>query len=207
MTEYHKIKSIYKRDEKTGKFLENEEWSIPEFNYLKDNLWTFTEKVDGTNIRIMWDEGQVKIGGRTDKAQIPVFLYDILLSLFTVKEMENTFTDGTPVCLYGEGYGARIQKGGKYISDGVNFILFDVKIGPWWLKRRDIETIASDLCIEVVPIVGTGTLYQAIRTIKDGLSSTWGDFLAEGMVLRPLLELKDRAGRRIITKLKHKDFN
>lgn len=31
---------------------------MSEFDYLKDNTWIFTEKVDGTNIRIMWDGGK-----------------------------------------------------------------------------------------------------------------------------------------------------
>ena len=29
------------------------EWTTPELKYLKDNQWVFTEKIDGTNIRIM----------------------------------------------------------------------------------------------------------------------------------------------------------
>ena len=50
MKEYHKINSIFQRDER-GRF--TKKYSIPEFEYLKDNIWTGTEKVDGTNIRIM----------------------------------------------------------------------------------------------------------------------------------------------------------
>jgi len=42
--------------------------------------------------------------------------------------------------------------------------------------------------------------------IKKGVKSQWGDFLAEGLVLKPKIELKDRAGKRIVTKIKHKDF-
>lgn len=39
-----------------------------------------------------------------------------------------------------------------------------------------------------------------------GFKSTWGDFQAEGIVARPSVELKNRAGERIITKIKCKDF-
>jgi len=38
------------------------------------------------------------------------------------------------------------------------------------------------------------------------IESVWGDFQAEGIVARPGVELFDRAGRRIITKLKCRDF-
>ena len=43
MKEYPKIQSIYKRDDKTHKFLEGQ-YSLPEFEYLKDNKWAATEK-------------------------------------------------------------------------------------------------------------------------------------------------------------------
>lgn len=56
--EYHKINSIYKRDEKTKEF--TNEFSLPEFEYLKHNLWEFTEKIDGTNVRIIWENGELR---------------------------------------------------------------------------------------------------------------------------------------------------
>ena len=71
MQPYHKINSVYKRDEK-GKF--TKEFSIPEFEYLFHNIWIGTEKIDGTNIRIGWDGENVTIGGRMQKAQLPVHL-------------------------------------------------------------------------------------------------------------------------------------
>jgi hypothetical protein len=38
------------------------------------------------------------------------------------------------------------------------------------------------------------------------LISRWGEFEAEGLVARPEVELFDRAGHRIITKIKAKDL-
>ena len=52
MKEYPKIQSLYKRG-KDKKMIFGD-YSIPEFEYLKDNLWQFTEKVNGTNIYIKW---------------------------------------------------------------------------------------------------------------------------------------------------------
>jgi len=51
MKEYHKIETLLDRDEKF-KVIQGK-WRLPEFEYLQDNQWMFTEKVDGTNIRIM----------------------------------------------------------------------------------------------------------------------------------------------------------
>jgi len=204
MKEYHKIQSIFKRDEKTHKFIEGK-YSLPEFEYLKDNKWVMTEKIDGTNIRVMWDGEQLRYGGRTDNAQMPTFLLTKLQDLFGEFDWATQFPDG--VTLYGEGYGARIQKGGgNYIPDGVDFILFDVKVGDWWLKCEDVEAIAQTLGIQVVPIIATGTIDYAISLIKTGVQSTFGGFLAEGLVLKPEIELFSRNGHRVITKIKHKDF-
>ena len=212
MKEYHKIQSVFKRDEKTHLFIEGE-WSLPEFGYLQANYWLWTEKVDGTNIRIGWDGTNFEIGGRTENAQIPTYLVKRLQDIFLTNgivcdKLAATFPDlDSQVVLFGEGFGAKIQKGGgNYIPDGVDFTLFDVRIGDWWLKREDVEGIATSLGIRCIPVVGQGNLSNAIATVKGGLQSEWGDFLAEGLVLRPAVELATRSGKRIITKMKHKDF-
>jgi len=139
-------------------------------------------------------------------------LFDTTPKRKLFKELfEKPNDDGTidepQVCLYGEGYGAKIQKGGgNYIKDGVDFVLFDVKIGDYWLERENVEDIAAKFGLRVAPILGEGTLTEAIELAKKGFNSQWGDFLAEGLVLRPKTELKTRRGDRIITKIKHRDF-
>jgi hypothetical protein len=112
-----------------------------------------------------------------------------------------------PVTLYGEGFGAKIQKGGgNYNSKGVDFILFDVRCGEWWLKRDDVVDIASKLDIGCVPIIGCGTLLDMVSMVQDNIISKWGNFPAEGIVARPDIELFGRNGHRVITKIKVKDF-
>ena len=109
--------------------------------------------------------------------------------------------------LYGEGYGAGIQKGGgNYIPDSCDFILFDVMIDGWWLKREDIVEIALKLGIKEVPLVAYGRIEEAIDRVSSGITSRFGNFQAEGIVLKPNIELRNRAGHRIITKMKTKDF-
>lgn len=207
---YHKIQTIFKRDEQTHKIIEGD-CSLPEFEFLKDNEWIFTEKVDGTNIRVMWNGENVTFGGKTDNASIPVFLLYKLQELFegTIRKhlLKEVFTDSTDVILYGEGYGNKIQRAGKdYIADGNDFVLFDVKIGNWWLERENVDDIAKKLNIKSVPIIGQGTLKDMVEITRKGFKSQWGDFTAEGIVARPRTELFTRKGERIITKIKHRDF-
>ncbi|MFA5031179.1 MAG: RNA ligase family protein [Patescibacteria group bacterium] len=206
MNEYHKINSIYKRDEATKyhSFLEGQ-FSTPELEFLANNQWQWTEKVDGTNIRVMWNGKDVRFGGKTDNASIPAPLVERLISLFPAAKFQDNYAECESLCLYGEGYGGKIQNGGCY--GAVDFVLFDVKIGEWWLYRDGVEDVARKLGVSVVPIVGQGTLLEAVEVTRKGMKSCWGEFPAEGIVARPLgCELRDRRGARIITKIKHKDF-
>lgn len=213
MKEYHKIQTVYLRNPDTKfKTLLEGQFAEPEFEYLQANQWVFTEKIDGTCIRIMWDGNVVRFGGKTDNAQIPAFLYDKLNDLFSTEQFKKLFPDPDEdekicICLYGEGYGAKIQKGGgNYIPDGCSFILFDVKIADWWLQRKDVKDVAEKFGIDIVPIVGTGTLQEGIEMVRKSYKSLVGKRNAEGLVMRPATELKTRAGKRIITKIKCKDF-
>lgn len=208
MEKYHKIQTVFKRDPATKyRTLLEGQWALPEFEFLADLEWVFTEKVDGTNIRVDWDcTERVRFGGRTDNAQIPTFLLDRLQDLFPPAKFGLLYPE-TPMTLYGEGYGAKIQKGGgNYIPDGQDFILFDVMIGSNYLERENVEDIAAHLEIETVPIVGTGTLLDAVELTRHGFSSLVGSQTAEGLVMRPKVELCNRMGHRIIAKIKHKDF-
>lgn len=208
MKEYPKIQTVWKRDPETKyKTLLAGQFARPEFEYLKKCEWIWTEKIDGTNIRVIFSH-EVIFRGKTDNAQIPPFLERKLEELFPFEKMDFAFGE-SEICLYGEGYGARIQKGGgNYISDGVGFILFDVLIDRWWLQREQVEDIAYKLGIPVVPVVGLGYLETAIKITKGDFSSALmqGGLPAEGLVMFPKELLFDRAGRRIITKIKAKDF-
>jgi len=208
MDEYHKINTMFKRDMANGGRLLLGQWSTPEFEYLSENRWVFTEKVDGMNIRVQWRGGSVTYGGKTDAASIPAPLVARLIERFGgtngAARLGTVFD--CDACLYGEGYGAKIQKGGGNYRPDQDFVLFDVRVGGWWLKREDVEDVAKKLGLDVVPEVGRGRLSDGIRLVQDGFTSRWGPFVAEGIVARPTVELKDRNGNRIITKIKYVDF-
>lgn len=209
MIEYHKIETLFERDEKTKKLVIGK-FRSKEVEFLKDNIWQFTEKVDGTNIRIFWDGHQVIFGGRTDYAQIPSHLLNRLQELFggeiNAQLFEQKFGENQ-VELFGEGYGIKIQNGGLY-RDNVDFILFDVIINDNYQPRESVEDIARYFNIEIVPIIMEGTLQQGIDYILTNRKS----FVAkngaeiEGFVARLKVELQTRTRQRIIVKIKYKDF-
>jgi hypothetical protein len=208
MKEYNKIYSPFVRDEVTNR-LKKGEWSRPEFDYLKEKTWYGTEKIDGTNIRIMWTGESVVIGGKTDNAQLPVDLVKNLQDQFMTIQQRQKFAEKfstKQVCFYGEGYGAGIQKGGGYRQDK-GFILFDVMIDGCWLNHGNVLGIAESFGMVVVPTVVEGTLEELIAYVEAKPKSTFGDFEMEGIVARPVFVLLNSRGERLITKIKVKDFS
>jgi len=208
MKEYHKIETLYERDEKTKKLIEGK-FRNATFEFLKDVKWQFTEKIDGTNIRILWDGHKVTFAGRTERAQIPAELTNRLFELFGGEVNEQMFEQKfgeTPVMLVGEGYGAKIQGCGGLYRDNQDFILFDVMIADNWQPRASVEDIAQYFGLDIVPIVLEGTLQEAVDYVKTKPKSKIGTADSEGVVGRPTQELRTRTGDRVIVKIKVHDF-
>ncbi len=208
MIEYNKIETLWQRDMNGSKKLMEGVFRNPTVEFLKDNIWQFTEKIDGTNISVCWDGHTVTFNGRTEGSQIPAVLVNYLTATFKTDEAEQMFEQKfgeTPVILFGEGYGPKIQNGGKYRSD-VSFILFDVFISGNYQPRESVEDIARSFGIDIVPIIMEGTLEAGIAYIKSHPNSTIGTAEMEGLVGRPKVEMRDRCGKRVIVKIKWSDY-
>lgn len=207
MQKYPKIQTVYNRDPATKyKTLLEGEYALPEFEFLSECNWIWTEKVDGMNMRVSIENGGLVIGGKTDRAQIPPLLVSRLYNMFDAHKLHETM-GGEDFTFYGEGYGVKIQKaGGDYKSRGNDFVLFDIRVGDVWLSQTSVNAIANSLDIVSVPTIGTGTLSDMVEFCRSGFDSRWGAFRAEGIVARPSTVLFNNKGERIITKIKCKDF-
>lgn len=211
MRTYEKIETLFERNTEGTKKLIEGQYRNPTVAMCRNLMWDWTEKIDGTNIRIHWDGHSVRFGGRTESAQIPAPLVNRLNELFggetNAQLFEQKFGE-TEVMLFGEGYGAKIQKGGGlYKPDGVDFILFDVLIGGLWIRRDGVEDIARCFGIQAVPIVLRGDIDDAVAYVKSKPMSTIGTAPMEGVVGRLPEELFDRRGSRLIVKVKVRDFD
>lgn len=211
MKEYHKIETLFTRDMEGNKKLIEGSFRNPAIEYLKDLQWNFTEKVDGTNVRVHWDGHTVIFGGRTDNAQMPTVLLYALQEKFSGTVNEQLFEEkfgGIPVTLYGEGFGGKIQSGGKYKKEQ-GFILFDVMIDDLFLERENVEDIARAFDIPIVPVVLVGTIQEAVDYVKAKPNSTIAveERESEGLVGTPLVPLYDRRGNRVVVKVKVSDFS
>lgn len=248
MIKYPKIQSLWKR--KGGLYTKEElktltpeqkatrgdfitgEYACPEFKNI--NNFLVTEKIDGTNIRIICKkyylepskQGNIRwtidFKGRTDAAILPPKLLKYLEEHFTAERIENTFKDAEEVTLFGEGFGEKIQSGGYYSKDQ-RFCLFDVYINEkWWMEYDTVMDIACQLEIPYAPIImpkgnhsklwKEDQIIAYVKGSKDCPSSPLSQFAkvsqhqAEGVVARAYPMMLFRHGTPIKFKLKHKDF-
>lgn len=226
--EYPKINSLWKREgwyfdksdelgiqKNTRKSFIVGDYADSAFgNVLK---WRVDEKIDGTNIRIFFDRETVinaptcvRFGGRTKDAQIPCHLLDYLQKAFTTDLIDEVFPlhEAPSGILYGEGYGPKIQSGGYY-SKTPSFILYDIRVGNWWLKREDVREISKKLNIKCVPEFGIMTEDEIVDLVKSKPLSLLAQepHMIEGVVCRsdPLLLLRN--GKPLMWKLKCRDFD
>jgi hypothetical protein len=211
---YHKIQNPFKMDPETRKRSEECGWTSDEFRFLRRNDWRLSEKLDGTNVRVMWDGAHVTFNGKTDGAQMPGGLVQFLQGMFGTWQMQERFAEkfGTdPVTIYGEGFGGKIQSGTKYSPTSI-FAAFDVRVGDFWLRHPDFIQVCESLGIPQVPQIEKTrfepcwTLDEAIDYARAGFNSTYGPFPAEGVIAKPTTELRTRLGERIVVKIKTLDF-
>lgn len=223
--EYPKINSLWKREgwyfekgkKKSPDYQKGRQsfivgdYAQPEFGNIK--RWAVDEKVDGTNIRVFYEGGKVRFGGRTKNAQIPCHLFDFLQRTFGDWNLNEVFPckddeDYPYVILFGEGYGPKIQACSGNYANEVGFILFDVYISGWWLNRESVKDIAKKLNIPMVPQLGVMTEKEIVEFVKSKPLSQCSNLpqMMEGVICRPDPMMLFRDREPIMFKLKCKEF-
>jgi ATP-dependent RNA circularization protein (DNA/RNA ligase family) len=223
--EYPKINSLWKREgwyfeegkKKSADYQRGRQsfivgdYAQQEFGNIK--RWSVEEKVDGTNIRIFYEDGRVRFGGRTKEAQIPCHLFDYLQATFGDWNLGRVFpskeNEAYPrVIIFGEGYGPKIQACGGNYRHEVGFIGFDVYCGGWWLKRESVMEVMHSLGVSMVPQLGVMTEEEIVEFVKSKPLSkcSVNPQMMEGVVCRPEPTMLYRDGEPIMFKLKCKEF-
>ena len=183
-------------------------WARPDFDILKKAEWEFTEKVDGEQVRIFFDEatGDCDYFGKADLSILRPVIVKALDRIITPDVRRKLAPYGN-CTLFAEGFGGNVQKAGPLYGPDTEIVLFDVWLDyeQRYMNRVELERLRMQLNIPAVPHIGYGTLYEMVERVRDGFKSNWGDFTAEGIVARPAVELTGPNGR-VITKLKRRDF-
>lgn len=201
--EYPKIHSLWKRADNHA--LIPGDHSSAEFSLIKQ--WQVEEKIDGTNTRVEYFNGTVQFAGRTQNAVIQPHLLEFLQSNFTPERLAAVFPEDKKVCLYGEGYGHKIQSGDYYRKD-VGFMLFDVLVDRWWFTRNDMRDIAQKLELPTPHNFGLMTEDEIVKLIASKIDSPCSivPHGMEGVICRPEPLMLYRNGKPLMWKLKVKDM-
>jgi len=163
------------------------------------------EKIHGTSARISYKSGRVDFfaGGSKHEDFIALFNKDNLLAKFA-----EIIPDGKSCAVYGEAYGGKLQGMSQMYGTQLKFVCFEVKIGGTWLNVPDAEDVVKKLGLEFVAydVVTTDieTLDQcrdadSVQAVRNGMGE---GHPREGIVLRPMVEVKKNNGKRIIAKHK-----
>lgn len=166
------------------------------------------EKIHGTSAHIHWGGAVVGLFSGGEKAANFAALFDLdkLAAGFTEKFGAN------PVTIYGEAYGGKCQGMSSTYGKALKFVAFDVKVGDLWLKVPDAEQVVLSLGLEFVHYVKVATDLALLDAERDKPSTQakrngiLEDKPSEGIVLRPLVELRTNNDERIIAKHKRADF-
>lgn len=209
--EYPKINSLYKRNEKDHSLIIGD-YSCKEFDLISH--WRIEEKIDGTNVRIVYDptaddDKKITFWGRSKDSQMPVHLLVFLKSHFTLDKLTAAFPDAqSKFILYGEGYGNNIQSAGPFYRKEVGFMLFDILAGSWWLTREAIQEKAVLLDLPTPPDLGILTKNEILELVQSKSQSKCSikPQVIEGIIARTEPLMLFRNGKPIMWKLKVKDF-
>jgi hypothetical protein len=222
MQKYASIETIWNRDTTTNKLLWGDLRESVNAMIAMDQ-WVPTLKIDGANIRVIYSSDGKIIRGRTDKAQMTTKVLAALHeSTPSLEAMIEKFDidEHRIITLYGELYGAGVQKGGQNYREDKSFILFDVHMAntqhntAYFLSWDNIVGIANSLDIDMVPelepLSSFPQTYDDLFAITGydtiAKQNTGNEIVPEGIVVRPRFELSDQYGNRVMWKLCYREF-
>ena len=168
-SEYPKLKNLHKRDPADNKVIDEFTDEIFSPEQLGNAGWTWREKMDGTNLRIIWDGHRAEYRGRTDRAQFSdgqtVFLDEKIKSPAFEELLEQTFGN-TEAALYAELIGNKIQ-GNPHKIDGYEIRVYDAFVAGWWLLPVNVDELANDLGLDSAEIIGVAPIGHMHQGMKD----------------------------------------
>jgi hypothetical protein len=163
------------------------------------------EKIHGTSAHVKWKFETKEVIFFTGENH-PLFL-TLFDKDFLIKKFEEIFPDQDAV-IFGEHYGGKCQGMSSTYGKESKFIGFDVKVGDVWLNVPNAEDVCNQFNIEFVSYekidVSSPKLIEerdkpSVQAVRNGITEPKK---REGVVLRPLIELRKNNGERVIAKFK-----
>jgi hypothetical protein len=183
-----------------------------------------SEKIHGSSSHVSWkvDISDSLAGSKTES--LTFFAggekHENFIKIFDQESLKEKFRllGRESVIVWGEVYGGRCQGMSHTYGKELKFIAFEVKIGETWLSVPDAANVVESLGLEFVYYKKIPTNIIDIDAERDAPSeqafrngmadrndpSTFK--LREGVVLRPIIEVRKNNGERIIAKHKGEAF-
>jgi hypothetical protein len=172
------------------------------------------EKIHGSSAHVKFSNGTLDFFAGGEK-------HDNFVAIFNQEALKNSFIalGHTDIIVFGEVYGGKCQGMSKTYGTKLSFVGFDVKIGDAWLSVPNAKDVCDKLGLDFVDFKRIPAEVSAIDAERDAPSeqafkngcavredkSTWK--IREGVVLRPIEEMRDNNGDRIISKHKRPEFS
>lgn len=162
------------------------------------------EKVHGTSAHVTWKDGQIVYfaGGANHESFVALFDDSALRAAFSeLGHLE--------VTVYGEAYGGKINGQSWRYGKSLRFVAFEVQIGESWLSVVNASEVAQRLGLAFVHYRRISSSLDAIDAERDAPSEEAKragmvdqDYPREGVVLRPIVEVRIGGDHRVIAKHK-----
>jgi hypothetical protein len=165
------------------------------------------EKIHGTSAHVSWKEDSLSFFSGGAKHEMFLFLFN--QDALKAKLAESGIK---AVTFFGEAYGGHVMKMKPVYGDTLKFIVFEVKIGDYWLSVPKAEELAHQFGFDFVPYVRIPATLEALDNVMSAPSAQavklgMGDnHKREGVVLHPLEEMLCNGGR-VIAKHKNPEFS
>lgn len=161
------------------------------------------EKIHGTSAHITWSDGRLSFfaGGAKHDDFVALFDADKITAAFAEKGCEK-------VTVYGEAYGGKINAQSWRYGKPLRFVAFEAQVGDVFLAVPNADGFATSLGLEFVHYTKIPADVAEIDAERDAPSAQArrngieGDKPREGVVLRPLVEVRMNNGDRVIAKHK-----
>jgi hypothetical protein len=167
------------------------------------------EKIHGTSAHVSWKPDEDRMGFFSGGEK-----YDRFCALFDAEALAGQAREVLeyPTIFFGEAYGGKQQGMSKTYGDELKFVVFDVKVGEHWLSVPQAHELTTTFGLEFIDYVKIPTDLVAIDAERDRPSTQAQrngieeEKMREGIVLRPLIEVKTNNGKRVIAKHKRAEF-
>jgi hypothetical protein len=181
----------------------------PHVLQLLKTVWSL-EKIHGTSGHISYEGNRLRFfsGGATHERFVELFDQPQLLMAFGALG----HGEDCPIVVFGEIYGAKLQKMRATYGDNLSFVAFEVKIDQTWLNVPNAADVARKLGLDFVPYMKVPCTLAALDWARDMESHQaiknhmGGGHPREGIVIRPLEELRYSSGDRVMVKHKAEAF-